>query len=590
MRYGFLLLVGLFFGLQLLVMYYYSTGGETITESSLPSMQRDPLLSLPGGPLTTHDNPDRGSAAARGTVTLNGAPAPHVEVVLEQRPADDADLLQSSKRSNRWRTATDERGGFEFLTLAPGFYVALARTDTAHAAMIFDTNENSPAQLDLALQPNQPRSGKVMDANGKPLSKAYVYPLPESDEQAVLSAYSWLPVPTASDGSFQFAWLRAEPLRLLVVGNEFAPLLTPLLDADALHHDIVLDKGNNLHVSVLTEENEPATRTKVRVREAGLGVETSSAHTDRDGLCTIPFLRPGTYEVWIDSERWALPERPLQVEVSALESSALDIHVVPGHKLAGRVVVDGTNRGVADVVVTATHPASAIPFFTTTDKSGKYRLAGLCAGEYDIAIQVPDEYHADQNKTQVVLAAGRRPDSLQFAVKEGLTFAGTVIDVDGKPSTDCTVTCGFDGNDFRRSVRCDILGRFMLKGIPEADGGRVWAEAKGTRSAALDLNPQAQPLQLRLEYSSRGRIAGEVLDEAGTGLPSAVVQIEAPDEFWPSTRLVETDPWGSFVVEGLIPGDYRLVAGPEAESLQQDSAQHLVLEADSTATAKLTLQ
>jgi hypothetical protein len=159
-------------------------------------------------------------------------------------------------------------------------------------------------------------------------------------------------------------------------------------------------------------------------------------------------------------------------------------------------------------------------------------------------------------------AALPRPAAAPSAPADG-TIAGTVVDPDDRPVAGAFVECT---GDQRFSRRTAPDGRFDLP--PEATGCRATAHAPGFEPSDVVAMTAGAPSVLRLARA--GGIAGVVVDEAGTPVPSYWLSVESfvakdgESEVPPAGRMRRVDaPDGAFAIEGLYSGRYVLSAAAD---------------------------
>jgi hypothetical protein len=135
----------------------------------------------------------------------------------------------------------------------------------------------------------------------------------------------------------------------------------------------------------------------------------------------------------------------------------------------------------------------------------------------------------------------------------GLSIRGRVVDRAGEPVKGCRILAR--SADRLRRAETDAAGRFELIDL----GGEpcdLEAESDGGFASATAFLPGRDDVEMRLV--AWGRIEGRL---AGVDDPALEGDIEA----WPEGegrpgRRVETAPGGRFVIERLVPGEYRLYA------------------------------
>lgn len=335
----------------------------------------------------------------------------------------------------------------------------------------------------------------------------------------------------------------------------------------------------------------------------GLAVRCASEQavhlTDADGRLTLSCADLDAAPQ-VEDERWMLLSEPVAWSRDAAEPS--ELFVAPRLHLAGRVVDEGGRplEGAQVRVYLPLLTSGGIPeplqaartrtWTTESDALGEFRLeAAALPGGMLVARHTghrtdlrPQPTHSDLD-LRIELATLEAGDDL---------LGGLVVDQAGVPVEGARVALGLE------HARSDARGRFLIH-LPEHDEiGVLTALAPGSlparleRAAPTDRDPAAwpDPLILRLGGPPLA-ITGRVLDDQGDPVAGARVRVLDPTHFgaveWGDSEgftmqgfaesllvgqagrpEVQSDARGAFVLEGLLPRAYTLVA-EHAPSLSQ---------------------
>jgi protocatechuate 3,4-dioxygenase beta subunit len=213
-------------------------------------------------------------------------------------------------------------------------------------------------------------------------------------------------------------------------------------------------------------------------------------------------------------------------------------------------------------------PASGSLLRIVADREGRFEVADLAAGSYDLRVAAPG--FAPTLVRGVPVRAGA-VDLGTVVLHPGAEIAGTVTDPDGQPIADATVRITPDSpvavrlsaaGEEERKVVTGADGSFRLQDL--APGGpvslKVWKTGYRPISQAVAM-PTAEPVTIVLHPASK--VAGRVLDEDGEPVSGARVVLIADQPGGRPGRMLSsapTDEQGSFIVEGADPGPVRLVA------------------------------
>jgi Carboxypeptidase regulatory-like domain len=120
--------------------------------------------------------------------------------------------------------------------------------------------------------------------------------------------------------------------------------------------------------------------------------------------------------------------------------------VTPMGRVSGQVIEDGTNTPVAGarvfVLLEGDFTATGPPPASVTDRDGRYHFDALQAGRYRIAAQKAGFAPPMEPPTMQMfeVAAGQAVDDVTVSLRRGGVFTGRVLDQDGEPLAEVSVT------------------------------------------------------------------------------------------------------------------------------------------------------
>jgi hypothetical protein len=247
---------------------------------------------------------------------------------------------------------------------------------------------------------------------------------------------------------------------------------------------------------------------------------------DRGVLPAVTFTAPGYGRV----ATAPMPGQPLRVALR------------PGLTVEGRVR-DSRGRALpASVTVYSKLPNPAdggrssefYEWRVTCDAEGRFSLAEVPPGAFLVesrgaraaTVSVLAEHPGHESAFQrSVLVAPDRPASIGFALRPLASQEGRVVDEDGAPVPDASISCAGDSGEFRLVAATDAEGRFRLKDVPERLLLRVhelrfqlatfdaWLPVP---ELTLRLERAAAPIQVRLDHAYDVDVFAVVPDPAPT--------------------------------------------------------------------------
>ncbi len=309
--------------------------------------------------------------------------------------------------------------------------------------------------------------------------------------------------------------------------------------------------------------------------EDGAG-EPRTVQTSAEGTWSMAELAPGRYALSASAKGFLASVRsevPLRADS---DNTGIDLQLEPGGNELSGVVSDKTGGVVEGALVQVT-PQSGIlrmrerdSYFTLTDEQGRY------------TVQVPDgrhrvrASHTDYTAESLVLEFFEQPRTQNFTLTPTAVIEGVVLrESDGAPVAGAQVKWAREKVSFTPdggrintidrggAVVADDAGRFRISGLSP---GLVILSGRASRLASVD--PLQVPVGIaervggiELRLADAGDLEGRVVAAAdGSGIEGAQVELMSPMGDGGGAR---TDANGQFVVRGVLPGKYRVLASAE---------------------------
>jgi len=377
---------------------------------------------------------------------------------------------------------------------------------------------------------------------------------------------------TGEDGSFQLQGLAQGRYRIVVQGSGLTtldPLEVTIKDQDLVDVEIEVARGSKARV-VVTQRGEPVEGAKVSLKPSAelmfmpSGGQESGGQTDAQGQVRLPGLAPGEFTFLVTKEGYAPAEVVIVVE-AGVDPEPARVTLAGGATLKGRVTqADGQPYRAKTIMIVAKgsdfQTPEAFQTMTVTDEEGRFEREGLSAGLYTLqtmsfgmgqggGLRPLGEVRLEAAQTtQVELQLSRASASVTGVVIRG-----------GKPKPSVQVSVYREGNmlaGFSQAMT-DEAGRFSAK---ELEAGTYVVSSDGARTT-ITLRDDTST-EVRLEVKA-GTVSGRLLDPAGKPARNARLALLSLDKtsFEDAFRPQEgTDELGSFQIENVRPGRYRLLA------------------------------
>ena len=289
-----------------------------------------------------------------------------------------------------------------------------------------------------------------------------------------------------------------------------------------------------------------------------------------------------------------------------LSAQSTDIKTKPAGTISGRVSI--SDKPAPDVLVVAQffdRPAlQQAPARTKTDANGRYKLAGLSAGQYQISVIAPALAYADSTSSPgfygaskpVLLSAGEDVDDIDIKLVKGAVITGRITDADDKPVVEQRVNLQAvdqSGNVMRQidsflnyqMSMTDDRGVYRIYGLSpgryrvsvgSSDNGFITSNTHavypltyygGTndpnRATIVELQEAGEAPNIDIHVGRAGNsyvASGRLIDaDTGRSIPGVRITygpVRDGEQFYGGFVGMPTGARGEFRLEGLEPGRY----------------------------------
>lgn len=500
-------------------------------------------------------------ATITGKVTLKGKGLPGVVVVL--RPKNQS---RSGRDYSGPKGVSDEEGNYRILNVPPGNYGilpvarAFVRGEEEEKERLLIVNKNETIEhVDFTLVRGGVITGKIVDAEGRPVVEESVYLARATDNQPVYPPYN-----CSTD-----------------------------------------DRG------VYRVYGVPPGSYKVA---AGRGEETFQSGLPR------PYKR--TYHPSVDD-----PAQATVVEVSeGAEIKDVDItftRTVSTYSATGRVVEAETGQPLANINYGITRyregGSHSMGGGWVTNNRGEFKLGNLSPGKYSVDISLTPESDlraeqlrfeiVDQDVVDLVIKAAKSASISGVVVFEGADEKTVREQLNGT-----WISASIEGSPRAggASARIAENGTFHIKGLTGGTANLyVFSNTMGIQIERVERDGVIQPKGIVLR--EREHITGiRIVTQLGNATLRGKIEVEngtAPPDgrFYVWVRRIgedsmvmysganmgpQVDQRGQFIIEGMTPGTYEVVAGMYLGSTKMNyvsKRQQIVVTAGTTTNVNVTV-
>lgn len=410
-------------------------------------------------------------------------------------------------------------------------------------------------ERDVEMTPAEAVAGVVLAPDGSKVAGASVAATDE--ERRIFSQMlgGGGPGTATSDGNgaFTLKGLRAnEEATLLATHRDFGPSeavrvragsgesVTLRLAEPLTIKGVVVDEAGAAVAGARVAAQRAAERSPRTPLDPGTARPTVTDETGRYLLRNVP---AGNLAVTFDHPDFAITTTEIQLSASHdLGRTVLS----RGASIAGEVV-DGEGKPVSGVSLHAwqrdaigaggRNNASAV-----TDEHGRFRMAGLADGEFQLRIWDP-RYFAGEN---VAKSGGA---DVRIVLRAAGRLLGRVT-ARGLPVANASVRAQ-RGDDFVGWARTGPEGSFTMESLPPDEPFDLTFTHDAYRELKVEAVRASADRTQDFVMEAGAEVSGRVVDAAGRGIAGAEVQVRVDGRF---TKQVESDASGAFTAGGLADG------------------------------------
>jgi uncharacterized surface anchored protein len=482
---------------------------------------------------------------------IEAAAAPGSNIVGAVVSLSINDILLSS-------TVTDSDGNYAFEDLAPGTY-QLTVNETGFAlsslgAIVF-SNGTAIANFILNLLSGS-ISGTVVDEEGTPISGQSIFINLYDQNNLLVSSVQAQP-----DGTYLFT--DVVPGNYIITvntsgynPNSFAVTVNPD-DITTLNLELQI-QGGTLAGRVINQSTSlPISGVALTIFNE-TGIPIVFAISDQDGLFTLPNLPAGTVVVSAVATGFSNESRGAIIGNGATTDTVVALSPETGNLLG--VITDVNGAGIPAATIFLLDYKRSVVTTVLTQNDGRYAIFNLLPGIYTMIVSAPQfeqkslSAFIDPNETTVT--------NVQFSLLPG-SVEGVVTDASTGAfisQTNVELRLISASGPVVASALTDSLGQYRFNQVSVGTYTVVTTNRSyGNDSASIIVNPEAvtfADLQLSPLTASVG---GTVRNSNGT-TPLVNSLLRVANQNGIVIAEIQTDIDGNFFIEGLLPGEYSIVA------------------------------
>ncbi|USK42072.1 carboxypeptidase regulatory-like domain-containing protein [Cytobacillus oceanisediminis] len=459
-------------------------------------------------------------------------------------------------------TVSDENGFFQSTALSPRVYVLIGSSpEFGSSSISAEVTSGTVTTIEILLTSN-PGSiqGTVMDAvTLEPLSDTLVRII---DSQGVVIAFSQTTpegryeIDGLSPGSYTISAVnpnyQAQFFQMTVEPNSMVTVNFNLQGNPAVLSGIVFDSGNGA----------PLTGAIIEVFLSGTEALIRRVLTDENGRYLIQGLPQGVFDVQAQFNGYVTGIST--VFLSAGESENLNFELTPfPAEIRGSVVDAVTSSPIPGALIRVVIPNTDIVIASIiTSSDGSYLIGNLPSGSYNVVISAVNFSSA---VIPIILSPNESLTVDASLDPDPAAIFGTVRNADTAAGIEGALVRVFTSSGtFITSALTDLSGRYTISQLGEGQYTVIAsAEEFADDTAIVTLDPGESELVDFFLNSQAAGLIGIVRDSV-TNVPiqSALVQVFRIGTTIPIASVL-TNGEGEYVIEGLVPREYRAVFNAE---------------------------
>lgn len=529
------------------------------------------LVLIPGATIEGRVVDDRGQPIAGADIRISQPSRMPSSILRQMAAGTPADAV--SEADGRFRVTDQQPGGRVDLSAEKEGFVT---------ASVAGVEAPTREPLEIELRTASKVLGRVIDVNAQPVAGATVEVHPERQGGSGMGRgmTGWRRETTAKDGTFEIS--DVEPGRVTVAVSaagfrrqELAglevPATEPLRDLE-----LVLVPGAEVRGTVTEADGSPAAGVFVSVTDPGsTGLGRGGTVTDADGKFVVSGAAAGLRKVLAMDRASRRTSKNVEIEIGI---NAVDLVFAGGVEVSGQVL-DDAGAAVAGALVTLRQSRIAgVPRFgrlqASSGADGSFAVADVQPGSYELSAVL--EGYAPAELDDPIEVGANPLAGLVLRLGTGATLSGRVLGLEYDDLVRVEIRAMVSGG---ASARPDFEGRYRIPNLP---AGELTVQAEipgsGRQVRAKTTIPEGAPeAVLDLEFGNGFTLTGIVLhgERPVGGATLWLSGINVPHS---SDTTVSQD--GTFRVEGLIEGSYRLSVTDWESGLRHGEEIEITADAD----------
>ncbi|MCF6137924.1 carboxypeptidase regulatory-like domain-containing protein [Pseudalkalibacillus berkeleyi] len=453
--------------------------------------------------------------------------------------------------ANIIQVVTNNQGNYTALGLAPGDYSVLAQAEdfqSQRKGAIIQSGQTTITDFTLVANPASV-TGTIINADtGLPITDTMI-------EVKIVDSFGNVVTSTFTDLNGQYEVNNLEPgtYGILASAPDFQTnsATAKLLPGEVTEVNVTLTPEPGAIIGTITDTSGNALPNVSITIVDDTGFIVGTVLTDTNGNYEFNGLAPGNYTVTSIAE--GFQSRSTGAIVQSNETTVVDQSLVsnPG-------TISGSITPVVNDTLVTLSTSDGIPIASTlADTNGDFQFNNLQPGQYILTASAPNY----QTSTVGASVVSDETTSVTLEMEPNpAEVSGVVTDPSGIPVTNATIQIIDMNGTILNTGGTDQNGQYVLSNLPPGSFSIVVnAQDFSTATGGVTLEPGETVTDANFVLlPDPGAIVGTIIDTDGDPISGATIIIRNADNL--QIRSTTTNEFGEYLVEGIAPASYTVVA------------------------------
>ncbi|MGM7702003.1 carboxypeptidase regulatory-like domain-containing protein [Pseudalkalibacillus sp. Hm43] len=468
-------------------------------------------------------------------------------------PIEGAVLTVKDSRTgaNITQVLTNNQGIYTATGLAPGTYIITAQAEDFQSQQKGATilsNQTTTANFTLEANPASVTGTIINASTGLPITGVVI-------EVKVVDFNGNVVTTTFTDlnGQYEVNNLMPATYGIQASAPDFQTnsATVTLQPGETSVTNVTLTPEPGSIIGTITDTSgNPLSNVLIRIVD-DTGFLVGTVLTDSNGDYVFDGLAPGNYTVTAIAEGFQSSSTGAIVQSN--ETTVVNQSLVsnPGS-------ISGSVTPVEDGTIITLSTSEGIPISSTiANSNGDFQFNNLQPGQYIVTATAPN-YQTSSTGATVI---SDQVTSVSLTIQPNpAEVGGTITDTSGNPVTNATIQILDDNGTVLQSGGTDQNGQYAIGNLPPGSFTIV-VNAQDYSSATDGVTLEAGQIVTDANFvlvPDPGTIVGQITDTNGDVIPGATIIIRNAENI--PIRTTTTNEFGEFLVEGIAPGSYTVVA------------------------------